>query len=691
MGVPPAPAARHDDVVEVLHGVEVPDPFRWLEDGTSPETEAWVAAQNERTRAVLDGLPDRARLHTRLTELLRAGTSLGPQVAGGRIFSLDRWGDHDQAVLVVRDAAAAAATGEPRVLVDPHALLGDATAALDWYRASPDGRLAAYGVSTGGNERSTLRVIDIDTGDHLPDEIPDTRAASIAWLPDASAFGYTRYPPGDEYGRHVRWHRLGDGSDADTVVFDDLPDKTAWCDVSASRDGRWLLVHVQLGWSRVDVHLIERESGGRTTVIEGDESVTFLQVVGDLLIGHTTLEAGRGRVITAPVDDPAPAQWRTIVEESEAVIDGIAVTPSSLLVASTHHAVSRLHRHDLDGGNATEIELPELGSIEGLSASHDDDSAAFSFTSFTRAPTLFRWTAAGPQQWSELPGAPDASAYDVEQVRYPSTDGTEISLFLIRGRSTPTTEPVPAVLTGYGGFAVTMTPGYSPVAVSICDDGGLYAVACIRGGAEEGEDWHHAGMREHKQQVFDDFHAAADWLVDQGLTTREQLAIRGGSNGGLLVGAALTQRPDLCRAVVCAVPLLDMTRFHHFLIARLWIPEYGDPDEAADFEWLHAYSPYHHVDDGTCYPAVLFTTAEEDSRVDPCHARKMAARLQEATSCGDEHPVLVRIETRAGHGQGKPVTKQADELADVLAFVEWQLQGLERRGPSYPSIGRDTP
>jgi prolyl oligopeptidase len=272
-----------------------------------------------------------------------------------------------------------------------------------------------------------------------------------------------------------------------------------------------------------------------------------------------------------------------------------------------------------------------------------------------------------------LPGRPDPAAFAVEQRTYPSSDGTEIAMFIVSGADDDGSDPRRTILYGYGGFAITMSPAYNPIIAAFVESGGRYAVACIRGGAEEGEAWHRAGMREHKQQVFDDFHAAGDWLVANGITTREQLAIRGGSNGGLLVGAAITQRPDLCRAAVCAVPLLDMIRYHHFLIAKLWIPEYGDPDIPEEFEWLYAYSPYHRVVDGTCYPAALIETGEEDSRVDPAHARKFAARLQAATSCGDEHPILVRIEAKAGHGQGKPASRQADEAADVLAFLDWQL------------------
>jgi prolyl oligopeptidase len=350
-------------------------------------------------------------------------------------------------------------------------------------------------------------------------------------------------------------------------------------------------------------------------------------------------------------------------------------------VLSSQSAVSHVDRYGADGTGRERVDLPELGSLVGLSGSREREEAFFSFTSFARPPTTYRWTADGIVDWSRLGQYDDDhdgpnGDYVVEQVRYPSTDGTEVPMFLVRAAGTTPSPRTPCILTGYGGFSITLGPAYSAAVVSVCDHGGLYAVANIRGGAEEGEGWHRAGMREHKQQSFDDFAAAADWLVDNDLTRRDRLAIRGGSNGGLLMGATITQRPDLCRAAQIAVPLLDMLRYQRFLIARLWIPEYGDPDNAEEFEWLRSYSPYHRVVDGTCYPAVLLTSGQGDSRVDPMHARKMAARLQAATSCGDERPILMREETRAGHGQGKPVSKQADELADVLGFLYWQL-GVE--------------
>jgi prolyl oligopeptidase len=680
--VPPPPQTRHDDLVEVLHGIEVADPYRWLEHTDDPETKEWVDQQNLRTDLVLRNLAGRDELHRELSALLRAGSSVGCVVAGDRVFSLERWGGHDQAVLVVRPAKA---PGIARTLIDPHSLTGDPTAALDWYHPSPDGRLIAYGISTGGDERSTLYVLNVETNERLADEIPHTRAASVAWSPDGSGFAYTRYPeastvPEEDrgYWRKVFWHRLGDRWRNDELLWDELPDKTAWANVSLSLDGRWLLVHLSLGWTRVDVHLIDRTTNAHTVLIEGIDAVSNFEVIGDEVIGVTTLDADRGRVVSAPLVAAWHDNWCTIVPESDAVIEAIVPTADSLLVLSSRSAVSYLHRYGTDGTGTSEIELPELGSLAGLSGSRDREEAFFSFTSFARPPTTYRWTPDGIADWSQLGRHDDEHAgpngdYVVTQVRYPSTDGTAVPMFLVRAAATTPSPQTPCVLTGYGGFGITMGPAYSAAVVSVCDHGGIYAVANIRGGAEEGEAWHRAGMREHKQQSFDDFAAAADWLVAEKVTSRERLAIRGGSNGGLLMGAAITQRPDLCRAAQIAVPLLDMVRYHRFLIARLWIPEYGDPDNPDELPWLWEYSPYHHVVDDTCYPAVLLTSGEGDSRVDPMHARKMGARLQAATSCGGERPILVREETRAGHGQGKPVSKQADELADVLAFLYWQL------------------
>jgi len=647
---------------------------------------AWTTAQNARTRAVLDAVPRRARFRQRLTELAAVGTATSPSVRGDRLFTLDRWGELDRAVLVVRPIVVPRA-GPGDVLLDPVDVTGDPASAIDWYQPSADGALVAFGTSTGGDERSTLRVLEVATGAVLADELPHTRAASVAWLPDGSGFAYTRYPDPDEVGaeeagyhRTVWWHRIGDATDDDRPCFTDLPTKEAWPEVSLSVDGRWLLVHVELGWSRTDVHLLDRDAGTWTTVVAGEEATTWLSVDADRerLIGTTTLGAPRGRVVAAPLGDPGPATWVDLVAEADDVLGGVARAEEHLLVLRTRAGVSSLHHHDAQGARLADAGalLGGLSAVTAL-ASHPScpGVVAVGHTSFTRPDTVSAWRPAREASPLTTFEARGVDAAVVAQVRYPSSDGVEVPMLLVHGAGTVVDPGTPTVLTGYGGFNITESPAWSPFVAAWCEAGGQVAVAGLRGGSEEGEAWHQAGMREHKPQVFADFEAAADWLVAEGRTSRERLAIRGGSNGGLLVAACTTRRPDLCAAVVCDVPLTDMVRFPRFLIARLWIPEYGDPDVPEELAWLHAYSPYHRVVDGTCYPPVLITTGEEDSRVDPCHARKLAARLQAATACGEQRPILLRVESAAGHGQGKPTSKQVEERADVLAFLTCHLAG----------------
>lgn len=661
------------------------DPYRWLEDGSSPEVRAWTTAQNERTRTALDAVPARGRFRARLAERTAAGTSGGPSIRGDQLFTVDRWGDRDRAALVVRSISSPV-DGPGRVLLDPADASGEVTSAIDWYQPSPDGALVAFGTSTGGDERSTLRVLDVASGALLPDELPHTRAASVAWLPDGSGFAYTRYPDpaevGDDeagYHRTVWWHRLGDALADDRPCFTDLPDKEAWPEVTLSSDGRWLLVHVERGWSQTDVHLLDRTTDRWTTVIEGEaEATTWLRVDVDRerLVGITTLDAPKGRLVAASLTDPTPERWSDLVPEGDHVLAGFALTGDRLLVHRTRAGVSSLHEHDPTGRHLEAVD-GVTGGLSAVTALASHPSApglvAVGHTSFAQPDTVTAWRPDSPPvPLTRLPG-PVIEAAEVTQVRYPSTDGAAVPMLLVHGAATAIDTETPTLLTGYGGFNITETPAWSPFLAAWCELGGQVAIPGLRGGGEEGEAWHQAGMRANKPQVFADFEAAADWLVAEGRTSQHRLAIRGGSNGGLLVAACTTRRPDLCAAVVCDVPLTDMVRFPRFLIARLWIPEYGDPDVPEELAWLHAYSPYHQVVDGTCYPATLVTTGEEDSRVDPCHARKMAARLQAATACGATNPVLLRVESAAGHGQGKPATKQIEERADVLAFLATHL------------------
>lgn len=665
-------------MVEDLHGTLVGDPYRWLEDGDAAEVHEWVRRQNERTREALDARPDRGRWHERLVALMQLPVVLGVKVRGERLFALERAAGAEQAALVLRSAVDPRRAVRP--LIDPVDLTdspGDAAAAIDWFEPSPNGTYVAFGVSEGGTEQSVLRVLDVAQGELLVDEIPRTRAATIAWTPDERGFWYTRYPDDDEYHRTVHFHRLGDDRHADTMVWDALVTPHAWPDVQASPDGRHLLVEVMEGWGRIAAHLLDTSTGEWTAVVEGVDAISSFAFAGDHLVGTTTLDAPRGRVVAAPLAAPGVAHWTTIVAEGPATLGRPVVCGDELLVVATERAVDRVERFTGEGVPLGAV--PGLGTIAvtALTARRDAPHAFVVPAGFTNPPSVHRWTPTdGLVPWGEVTTTSSSSTVPdlrVTQVHYPSLDGTPIGMFLIHRADVEPSPCTPAILNGYGGFAITETPVWSPLVAAWCAAGGLYALAGLRGGHEEGEAWHEAGRRGCKQNVFDDFHAGADWLVSTGRTSRQHLAIAGGSNGGLLVGAALTQRPDLCRAVWCAVPLLDMIRFPRFLIARLWTDEYGDPDVAEEFAWLWAYSPYHRVVHGTCYPAVLLTTAEGDSRVDPLHARKMAAELQAASSCLDQHPVLLFQEGRAGHGMGKPVGKRADEAADVLAFFGWQL------------------
>ncbi len=665
----PAPATRRGAEADVYHDVTVPDPYRWLEDGESPEVADWVTLHNTRTREALEARPVRGRWHERLSALTGLPTTLSLSVAGDHLFVLERPHGADQYSLVLRSALDPAAPA--RTLLDPAAMAVDAAVAIDWFHPSHDGALIAYGLSEGGTENSVLHVMEVATGRVLADRIPNTRAASVAWQPDNLGFWYAVYPEGDEYHRHIRHHTLGADAAEDPVVFDRLPTAESWPDVTIGRDGRYLLVHVMVRWIQVDVHLLDTVTGEWKVVVEGADAQTGLRIDDDRLVGVTTLGAPNGRVVEATLADPAT--WRTVVpERPDVVLGALAVCGPELLVVASSVGVDAVERWP--GGERLELGVASVGALDAA-----EGRAFLARGSFDAPVAVLRYTAEeGVQPWSAAPDPSLLPALTVSQVFYPSLDGTIIPMFVAHRADVTPSRDTPLILTGYGGFAIAESPVWMPELAAWCAAGGVYCIAGLRGGYEYGDAWHHAGRRANKQRVFDDFHAAADWLVAQGYTSRQLLGIYGRSNGGLLVGAALTQRPDLAAAVWCGVPLLDMIRFPRFLIARLWTDEYGDPDVAEEFAWLHAYSPYHHVQPGTAYPAVLFTTAEGDTRVDPCHARKMAALLTWASSAQQERPILLHQEGRAGHGVGKPVSMRVNELADALTFFSWQLGVAER-------------
>jgi prolyl oligopeptidase len=687
--LPPAPPAERGEESEVLHGETIADPYRWLErDGEA--TRAWTEAQNARTRAALDALPERARFAARLRELLGVGLLGVPHPVGDRVFFERRSGAARQAVLYVRTA------GHERPFIDPNALDPNGLIALDWWYPSPDGSLVAYGLSRGGTELSTLHVVDVATGRDLPDLIPHTQRSKVSWVGQGSAFYYTVHPTpgsvpkGDEhYYRKVRFHRLGDDPSRDAEVFGDGYPKETIVGVDADARGRWIALVAYEGWTRNDVFLLDTLSESISPVVVGADGISQSAMAGELLFLRTNVGSPNYRI---DVVDPRTRERRTVVPESEHPIESFDVTRSHVIVHTLVDATSRLSVWSHAGRWERDIALPPFSALldkgAAVSPIADPDGDRFGYTldSFTWPPVAYVADArTGETEVVASLGVPagfDADAFTVEQERYRSKDGTEVPMFLIHRRDVRPAGDVPTILNGYGGFNISKTPAFSGGVAAWLEAGGLYVVANLRGGAEFGERWHRAGMRANKQNVFDDFAGAAEALVARGWTTAAHLGISGGSNGGLLVGAALTQHPELVGAVACAVPLLDMLRYQHFLIARFWINEYGSAEDAEQFRWLRAYSPYHNTRAGTRYPAVLFTTAEGDSRVDPGHARKMTALVQWLQRDEPDAVTLLRVDRDAGHGIGKPLDKQVDDSADQLAFFASRLglRAAERVG-----------
>lgn len=704
------PPARVDDVVDLLHGRPVADPYRWLEDPDDAATREWSAAQDAVYAAYRTELVERAAgtafaagtLDERMRSLLGAGHVGTPVWRGDLRFQTRREPGAEHAVVVVAEPAPDGGVRE-RVLVDPMALDPEGTTTLDAWQPSTDGRLLAYQISSGGTEESVLFVLDVQTGELVDGPVDRARYSPVAWVPDPdgdAAFYYVRrlapkLVPADERAFHRRvWlHRVGTDPDQDVEVFGAGLEPTNYYGVSVSRDGRWLLVSASAGTApRTDVWIGDLSAGPvpelREVAVGHDAQVGAWVGRDGLLYVLTDLDAPRGRLAVTRPDDPGVGTWRTLLaQDDEAVLEDVALldgggdrtVPTALLASWRRHAVSEVSRHDpVTGARLGEVPLPGLGSVSGLVARRDGGPEVwFSYTDHTTVPSVqvYDGRAGEASLWAAPPGTPpDLPAVHVGRLEVPSRDGTVVRAFVVtradavdeRGR--PRT-PAPAVLYGYGGFQVSLDPAYSATTLAWVEAGGTYVVANLRGGGEEGEDWHRAGMRQHKQNVFDDFHAVAEHLVATGWTTPAQLACWGGSNGGLLVGAAVTQRPDLFAAAVCSAPLLDMVRYQLFGLGRTWTEEYGDAQVPEELDWLLGYSPYHRVVPRTRYPATLFTVFEGDSRVDPLHARKLAAALQAATSAEpDEAPVLVRRETGVGHG-GRSLSRSIGLTTEELQFV----------------------
>ncbi|HND18774.1 MAG TPA: prolyl oligopeptidase family serine peptidase [Acidobacteriota bacterium] len=673
----PPPETLPIEIIDTLHGQTIVDPYRWLENGEATAVHDWTAQQNTYCRSVLDAFPYREYLRQQVTNCAQLGAISTPLVYGGKYFWTKRSGLQNQAVLYVRETL----SGPDRVLVDPNTLSEHGTVTLDWWFPSPDGTRVAIGLSDNGSELSTLSILDVTTGEYLPDIIPDTRFVSLAWMPDGHGFYYTRYPgrgtrpTGQEhYHRWIYFHRLGSHFEADPVVFGPHRKPEEYFHVQVSPSGRYVLVTASRTFDYQDLYLLDVQSDlGFVPIVENINASFFGEFAGESVLIRTNWNAPRFCLMKVNLAE-LKAPWAMVIRQSASVLESFAVAHDHFVVCSyLTRAQSELRLFDLESSFTCSIPVPKYSTITGLSARWDSTKIFLSLTSFAVPTTVYCFETATQSLtlFDQIESLVDPASYIIKQVIYPSRDQTRVSMFIVHRKHLKFDGMAPTILTGYGGFNISRTPEFLGSLLTLLDAGAVYALPNVRGGGEYGEEWHKAGMRDRKQNGFDDFLCAAEYLIQHQYTCPEKLAIQGGSNGGLLVGAALTQRPDLFRAVVCQVPLLDMLRYHHFLIARTWIPEYGCAEDQDAFHWLMAYSPYHHVTPETPYPAVLLMTAQSDTRVDPLHARKMAARLQAATSSG--YPILLRVESQAGHGVGKPTAKRIEESVDVLSFIAAQL------------------
>ena len=676
------PTAPQKPVEDVIQGRKIVDPYRSLENADSSETQQWVNQENAYTRGLLDVLPGREQLRKRLGELLSIGTISAPQIGGEYYFYTRRNGNQNQPVLLVREGL----LGADRTLVDVNQLAADGTVALDWWQTSDDGKYVAYGTSPSGSEDSTLHIVATATGKLLPDTIPRARAASVAWKLDNSGFYYTRYPKKGEvpegqdvYNRHVFYHELGADPAKDPLIFGEGRDPQDWPAVQLSNDGRWLLISVEEGWTKTELYLQDLKAGSAPMrITQGKEFLYGGEIYNGKIFITTNEDAPRYRMFAVEASAPERGNWKEIIPQTEAILRGETIVNGQLLTQYENNANSQLKLFTTGGKLLGDVALPAIGTVSGLGGKWDRKEVFFVFESYTIPDSVYQidLPTRATSLWAKVsaPGI-DPDKYEVKQVWFNSKDGTRIPMFVFHKKGLELNGKNPTMLTGYGGFNVSLTPSFFGERYWWLEHGGVYATANLRGGAEFGEDWHRAGMLGKKQNVFDDFIAAAEYLISQKYTDKDHIAIRGGSNGGLLMGAALTQRPDLFRAVICQVPLLDMLRYQNFQIARLWIAEYGSSDDPEQFNWLYAYSPYHHVQEGEEYPAILFMTADSDSRVDPMHAKKMAALMQAKAANGRsrERPILLRIDTKAGHGAGKPIVKEIEDWTDIYSFLFWQL------------------
>ncbi|NEO49858.1 MAG: S9 family peptidase [Moorea sp. SIO4A3] len=671
------PKSRKADQVDDYHGTLVADPYRWLEDPDSEETKAWVEAQNQVTFGYLSEIPTRETLKQRITKLWNYEKYSTPFKKGDRYFYFKNDGLQNQSVLYTLTSLDA----EPTLLLDPNSLSEDGTVALSGLAFSKDGKLLAYGLSRSGSDWQEWQVREVETGLDLSDQIKWVKFSGASWTHDNQGFFYSRFDEPNEatkledlnYYQKLYYHKLGTPQSEDILIYE-RPDQKEWgFSGRVTEDGNYLIITVFLGTDPKNLVFYKNLQDPDAPVVElikeFDASYSFIGNDQSVFWFSTDLDAPRSRVIAIDTNHPAQAQWQEVISQADETLEGVGLLNNQFVADYLKDAHASIKIFDLDGYFVREVELPGIGSVGGFNGLRYDTETFYSYTSFTTPATIYRYDMVSGEstifRQSQVDFNPDD--YETKQVFYPSKDGTQVPMFITHKKGLQLDSNNPTYLYGYGGFNISITPNFSISNLIWMEMGGVYAVANLRGGGEYGEDWHQSGTKLNKQNVFDDFIAAAEWLIGAQYTSPKKLAIAGGSNGGLLVGACMTQRPDLFGAALPAVGVLDMLRFHKFTIGWAWCSDYGSPDDPEEFKALYAYSPLHNLKPGTPYPATLITTADHDDRVVPAHSFKFAAALQEAHE--GEQPVLIRIETKAGHGAGKPTSKIIEEIADKWAFL----------------------
>ena len=669
------PPVRRSDLVEILHGKEIADPYRWLEDPNSAETKAFVTAQSELTESYLSEISARPIIHKRLSSLFNYQRINTPNREGGKLFFWQNDGLQNQPVLMVQSGL----SSTPAVALDPNTLSEDGTSAVTGYSVSKDGRTMAYTVSHGGGDWQEIHIRDLATGDDYAEVLHFVRFPSIAWHPDSSGFFYNGHDdPANNLSadanknNRIYWHTLGTMQSADSIIYE-RPDLPEWgLPPAITDDGRYLISRVWFGAinrNRLYYRPLDQEGDFIPLIDEADAEYIFLGNSGNIFFVRTDLNAPNNRIVAIDLDQPEREHWREIIAEQPDSLAFARIINHQFVLGYLHNAYHQLKLATLDGEPLGEIELPTLGSLVSLTGSSTDTECFLDFYSFLYPTTSLHYNFATGKltAWNPPQLDFDADPYETNQIFATSKDGTQVPIFVTHKRGIELDGSHPLILYGYGGFSINLSPRFSISRLQWLEMGGIFAQVVLRGGSEFGEAWHQAGMLGNKQNVFDDFVGSAEHLLKTGYTNSSKLAIQGGSNGGLLVAACMVQRPELFGAVICHVPVIDMLRYQKFTAGRYWVPEYGDPDKPDEFEFMLAYSPLHNVEEGIIYPPTLILTADHDDRVVPSHAHKFASERQYRDA--KENPLLLRFEFNAGHGFGKSVTKVIDEYADIYAFL----------------------